>query len=198
MSSNINGSNIFINWNNMYNANNMNMNNFINSNMGMNSINNPMGAQMNLMLQNFYNQMAQLQAMNFNNQVRMMNYNVNNNANNVKRTDRLPTYNENIPNDPFPGYPGERANLIFQTSKGYKITLIAPLIVQFHQVLVEYIKKVGLGPNALYDGFVFLYNGAKIDIKDKVKLVRDVAYIRNVQQNHIVIVVVDTKNLIGS
>ena len=198
MSSNINGSNIFINWNNMYNANNMNMNNFINSNMGMNSINNPMGAQMNLMLQNFYNQMAQLQAMNFNNQVRMMNYNVNNNANNVKRTDRLPTYNENIPNDPFPGYPGERANLIFQTSKGYKITLIAPLVVQFHQVLVEYIKKVGLGPNALYDGFVFLYNGAKIDIKDKVKLVRDVAYIRNVKQNHIVIVVVDTKNLIGS
>ena len=198
MSSNINGSNIFINWNNMFNANNMNMHNFINSNMGMNSINNPMGAQMNLVLQNFYNQMAQLQAMNFNNQVRMMNYNVNNNANNVKRTDRLPTYNENIPNDPFPGYPGERANLIFQTSKGYKITLIAPLVVQFHQVLVEYIKKVGLGPNALYDGFVFLYNGAKIDIKDKVKLVRDLAYIRNVQQNHIVIVVVDTKNLIGS
>ena len=198
MSSNINGSNIFINWNNMFNANNMNMNNFINSNMGMNSINNPMGAQMNLMLQNFYNQMAQLQAMNFNNQVRMMNYNVSNNANNVKRTDRLPTYNENIPNDPFPGYPGERANLIFQTSKGYKITLIAPLVVQFHQVLVEYIKKVGLGPNALYDGFVFLYNGAKIDIKDKVKLVRDMAYIGNVQQNHIVIVVVDTKNLIGS
>ena len=198
MSSNINGSNIFSNWNNMFNANNMNMNNFINSNMGMNSINNPMGAQMNLMLQNFYNQMAQLQAMNFNNQVRMMNYNVSNNAKNVKRTDRLPTYNENIPNDPFPGYPGERANLIFQTSKGYKITLIAPLVVQFHQVLVEYIKKVGLGPNALYDGFVFLYNGAKIDIKDKVKLVRDVAYIGNVKQNHIVIVVVDTKNLIGS
>ena len=198
MSSNINGSTIFSNWNNMYNANNMNMNNFINSNMGMNSINNPMAAQMNLMLQNFYNQMAQLQAMNFNNQVRMMNYNVNNNANNVKRTDRLPTYNENIPNDPFPGYPGERANLIFQTSKGYKITLIAPLVVQFHQVLVEYIKKVGLGPNALYDGFVFLYNGAKIDIKDKVKLVRDLAYIGNVKQNHIVIVVVDTKNLIGS
>ena len=198
MSSNINGSNIYSNWNNMYNANNMNMNNFINSNMGMNSINNPMGAQMNLMLQNFYNQMAQLQAMNFNNQVRMMNYNVSNNANNVKRTDRLPTYNENIPNDPFPGYPGERANLIFQTSKGFKITLIAPLVVQFHQVLVEYIKKVGLGPNALYDGFVFLYNGAKIDIKDKVKLVRDMAYIGNVQQNHIVIVVVDTKNLIGS
>ena len=198
MSSNINGSNIFINWNNMYNPNDMNMNNFIISNMGMNSINNPMGAQMNLMLQNFYNQMAQLQAMNFNNQVRMMNYNVSNNANNVKRTDRLPTYNENIPNDPFPGYPGERANLIFQTSKGYKITLIAPLVVQFHQVLVEYIKKVGLGPNALYDGFVFLYNGAKIDIKDKVKLVRDLAYIGNVKQNHIVIVVVDTKNLIGS
>ena len=179
----------------MYNANGMNMNNFINTNMGMNSINNPMAVQMNLMLQNFYNQMAQLQAMNFNNQAKMINYTVSNNA---KATDRLPTYNENIPNDPFPGYPGERANLIFQTSKGYKVTIIAPLVVQIHQVLVEYIKKVGLGPNALYDGFVFLYNGAKIDIKDKVKLVRDLACLGNVQQSLIVIVVIDTKNLIGS
>ena len=186
----------------MYNANNMNMNNFINNNMGMNSINNPMTIQMNMMLQNFYNQMAQLQAMNFNNQANMMNYSINNNnnnnANNTKATDRLPTSNDNIPNDPFPGYPGEKANLIFQTSKGFKVTIIAPLVVQLYQVLVEYIKKVGLGPNALFDGFVFLYNGAKIDIKDKAKLVRDIAYIANVQQNHIVIVVVDTKNLIGS
>ena len=34
--------------------------------------------------------------------------------------------------------------------------------IPIHQVLVQYIIKVGLGPGALYDGFYFLFNGAKI------------------------------------
>ena len=168
----MNGNNMFNNWNNMNNPNNMNMNGFINTNMGMNYMNDPMQIQMN-----------------------MTQYSVNNNA---KQTDRLPTNNENAPTDPFPGYQGERTNLIFQTSKGFKITIIAPLDITINQALVEYIKRVGLGPNALYDGFFFLYNGAKVDIYDKVKLVKDLATMGNLNQNHIVIVVVDTKNLIGS
>ena len=193
----MNGNNMFNNWNNMNNPNNMNMNmnGFINTNMGMNFMNDPMQIQMNMMMQNFYNQMLQLQTMNLNNQMNMTQYSVNNNA---KQTDRLPTNNENAPTDPFPGYQGERTNFIFQTSKGFKITIIAPLDITINQALVEYIKRVGLGPNALYDGFFFLYNGAKVDIYDKVKLVKDLATMGNVNQNHIVIVVVDTKNLIGS
>ena len=193
----MNGNNMFNNWNNMNNPNNMNMNmnGFINNNMGMNLMNNPMqAAQMYMMMQNFYNQML-LQTMNLNNQRNMVAYSVNNNA---KQTDRLPTSNENAPTDPFPGYPGERTNLIFQTAKGFKISIIAPLDITMNQVLVEFIKRAGLGPNALYDGFFFLYNGAKVDIKDKVKLVKDFANMGKLQQNHIVIVVVDTKNLIGS
>ena len=197
MSYPMNGNNMFNNWNNMNNPNNMNMNmnGFINNNMGMNLMNNPMQtAQMYMMMQNFYNQML-LQTMNLNNQMNMVAYSVNNNA---KQTDRLPTSNEIIPTDPFPGHPGERTNLIFQTSKGFKITIIAPLDVTINQTLVEYIKRVGLGPNALYDGFYFLYNGAKINIYDKVKLVKDLANMGDLNQNHVVIVVVDTKNLIGS
>ena len=195
MSFNMNSNSMYNNWNNMYNANNMNMNNFINTNMGMNSINNPMALQMNIMLQNFYNQMAQLQSMNFNNQANMINYSVSNNA---KATDRLPTHNENTPFDPFPNHPGKRSNFVFQTSKGFKISIPAPFDVSVHQVLVEYIKRVGLGPNALYDGFIFLFNGAQINIKDKVKLVQDLVSMGNTHQNVAVIVVVDTKNLIGS
>ena len=55
-------------------------------------------------------------------------------------------------------------------------------------------KRVGLGPNALYSGFCFLYNGAKIDITNKTKLVQELMKLGNV----IVIVVVDSKDIIGS
>jgi len=219
MSSPMNGNNNFNNWNNMYNMNNNmnmniynsmnmnnnmniynsmnmnNMNNMINNNMGMNALNNPMQMQINMMLQNFYNQMLQLQTMKFNNQMNMMQYSV---KNDEKPTDRLPTNYQNVTTDPFANHPGQRANLIFQTAKGFKVTIIAPLDVTVLEVLVEYIKKVGLGPAALYDGFVFLFNGAKINLNDKNKLVKELISLGNVQQNHVVIVVVDTKNLIGS
>ena len=215
----MNGNNNFNNWNNMYNMNNNmnmniynsmnmnnnmniynsmnmnNMNNMINNNMGMNALNNPMQMQINMMLQNFYNQMLQLQTMKFNNQMNMMQYSV---KNDEKPTDRLPTNYQNVTTDPFANHPGQRANLIFQTAKGFKVTIIAPLDVTVLEVLVEYIKKVGLGPAALYDGFVFLFNGAKINLNDKNKLVKELISLGNVQQNHVVIVVVDTKNLIGS
>ena len=183
------------NMNNMINNNNMGMNNMINNNMGMNALNNPMQMQINMMLQNFYNQMLQLQTMKFNNQMNMMQYSV---KNDEKPTDRLPTNYQNVTTDPFANHPGQRANLIFQTAKGFKVTIIAPLDVTVLEVLVEYIKKVGLGPAALYDGFVFLFNGAKINLNDKNKLVKELISLGNVQQNHVVIVVVDTKNLIGS
>ena len=182
--------NMYQNWNNMFNPNNMNMNNFMINNMGMNNLNNPMAVQMNMMLMQFYNQMQQL-----NNQMQMNMFKYANVNNNAKATDRLPQYDQTT--DPFFNYPGPKANLIFQTAKGHKITIAAPYNVPFHQVLIEYIKKCGLGPNALYDGFYFLFNGAKIQIDDK-KLVQDFANLGNMNQSFISIVVVDTKNLIGS
>ena len=194
MNNNMNG-----NWNNnMYNNNmnpnmNMNMNNFINNNMGINNMNNPMAMQMNMMLQQFYNQMQQ-QTMMLQQQInQFQSYSVNNNA---KATDRLPQENTSI--DPFYNLPGPKANLVFQTAKGNKITIVAPYNVTIHKVLQEYMKRVGLGPNALYSGFVFLFNGAKIDIKDEIKIVQSITSLGTMNQSHIVIVVVDTQNLIGS
>ena len=120
-------------------------------------------------------------------------YSVNNNA---KATDRLPKQDAYI--DPFINLPGPKANLIFQTAKGNKITITAPYNITIHQVLIEFMKRVGLGPNALYSGFCFLFNGAKIDLKNKTKLVQELTNLGQVKQSHIVIVVVDTQNLIGS
>ena len=182
------------NWNNMFIPNNMNMNNFMINNMGMNNLNNPMAVQMNMMLMQFYNQMQQMQQLNNQMQMNMFKYaNVNNNA---QATDRLPQYDQTT--DPFLNYPGPRVNLMFQTAKGHKIIIAAPYNLPFHQVLVEYIRKCGLGPNALYDGFYFLFNGAKIPINDNKKLVQDIAKTWSMDQGVISIVVVDTKNLIGS
>ena len=188
--------NMNANWNNMYNNNmntSMNMNNFMNNNMGMNNMNNPMVMQMNMMLQQFYNQMQQTMILQQQQINQLQSNNVNNNA---KATNRLPL--ENTTFDPFSGIPGPKANLVFQTAKGNKITIVAPYKVTVHNVLLEYMRRVGLGPNALYSGFVFLYNGAKINVKDEIKLVETITSLGNINQSHIVIVVVDTQNLIGS
>ena len=194
----MNGNNMFNNWNNRNNPYNMNMNGFINANMGMNLMNNLVEAKVNMMMQNFYNQMLQIQVMNLNKQMNMMKYIVNNNA---KAINRLPTNHGNVTVDPFADHPGQRTNIIFQTAKGFKISISAPLDVTVNQVLIEYIKRVGLGPNALYNGFYFLFNGAKIDIYDKVKVVEELVTlkeIKDIKLNHITILVIDTKNLIGS
>ena len=196
MNGNMMGNNMYSNWNNLYNANNMNMNNFINNNMCMSPMNNPMQMQMNMMLQQFYNQMQEQLKTTMALQQQINNfksYSVNNNA---KATDRLPKQDAYI--DPFINIPGPKANLIFQTAKGNKITITAPYNITIHQVLIEFMKRVGLGPNALYSGFCFLFNGAKIDLKNKTKLVQELTNLGQVKQSHIVIVVVDTQNLIGS
>ena len=178
---------------NMNNPINNNMNNMMNNNMfqNWNNMNNPMGFQWNLFLQNFYNQMMAMNTMQMQNQMAACPINPNNINNNA--TDRLPKTKENVVTDPFAHIPGPRSNLIFQTCKGHKVTIPSPFNIPIHQVLVQYIIKVGLGPGALYDGFYFLFNGAKILVNDEKTLVGDLA--KTGQAN---IIVLDTKNLIGS
>ena len=175
--------------NNMNNFNNFN--NFINMNSGMNMFNNnanPMVLQWNMSLNQFYNQMM-MNKINNQNQFDIWI----NQGNNNKYSDRLPNIKQSVFADPFSQMPGPKANLIFQTVKGYKVTIPAPLNIPMHQVLVQYIIKMGLGPGALFDGFYFLYNGSKIPVDDENILVGQIA---TTGQTHII--VLDTKNLIGS
>ena len=193
----MNNYNMFNNMNNMNNMNNFgfnnfnNFNNFVNMNLGMNMFNNsnPMVAQWNAFFNNFFNQMAK------NNNIQNQNrFNIwRNNANNNIPSNRLPKLKQSEFADPFSQMPGPKTNVIFQTVKGYNVTIPAPLNIPMHQVLVQYMIKLGLGTGALYDGFYFLYNGSKIPIDDENILVGQIA-----TTLHTHIIVLDTKDLIGS
>ena len=176
--------------NNMNNMNFNNFNNFINMNSGMNMFNNntnPMVLQWNMFLNQFYKQMM-MNKINNQNQFDIW---INKGNNNNK--DRLSNLKQSEIADPFSQIPGPKINIIFQTGKGYKVTIPAPLNIPMHQVLVQYIIKVGLGPGALSDGFYFLFNGQKIDSNDENMLVGQLATTGPAN-----IIVIDTKNLIGS
>ena len=175
---------------NMNNMNFNNFNNFINMNSGMNMFNNnanPMVLQWNMFLNQFYNQMM-MNKINNQNQFDIW---INQGNNNNK--DRLSNLKQSEIADPFSQIPGPKINIIFQTGKGYKVTIPAPLNIPMHQVLVQYIIKVGLGPGALSDGFYFLFNGQKINSNDENILVGQLAITGPAN-----IIVIDTKNLIGS
>ena len=174
-----------------FNMNNMNFNNFninMNSGMSMCGGGGPTVLQWNMYLNQFYKQMM-MNKINNQNQFDIWI----NQGNNNKYSDRLPNIKQSVFADPFSQMPGPKANLIFQTVKGYKVTIPAPLNIPMHQVLVQYIIKMGLGPGALFDGFYFLYNGSKIPVDDENILV---GHIATTGQTHII--VLDTKNLIGS
>ena len=175
--------------NNMNNMNFNNFNNFINMNSGMNMYNNnnPMVLQWNMLLNQFYKQMM-MNKINNQNQFDIW---INQGNNNNK--DRLSNLNQSVIAEPFSQMPGPKINIIFQTVKGYKVTIPAPLNIPMQQVLVQYIIKIGLGPGALSDGFYFLFNGQKINSNDENILVGQLAITGPAN-----IIVIDTKNLIGS
>ena len=174
-----------------FNMNNFtNFNNFINMNSGMNMFNNntnPMVLQWNMFLNQFYKQ----QMMNKINNQNQFDIWINQGNNNNK--DRLSNLNQSVIANPFSQMPGPKINIIFQTVKGYKVTIPAPLNIPMQQVLVQYIIKIGLGPGALSDGFYFLFNGQKINSNDENILVGQLAITGPAN-----IIVIDTKNLIGS
>ena len=151
-----------------FNINNNKMNNGVN-NINNNNINlsmNNMQLHSNMNIKNDVNFPKRgIQSMNMMNTFVMNNAKSNNNS-----SDRLPKGKGETYVDPFANYPGDRINIIFQTPKGHKTTISAPLHVTVHEVLVQYIRKLGLGPAVLYDGFYFLYNGAKLSVKDEKKI----------------------------
>jgi hypothetical protein len=86
--------------------------------------------QWNMLLNQFYNQMM-MNKINNQNQFDIWI----NQGNNNKYSDRLPNMKQSVIADLFSQMPGPKANLIFQTVKGYKVTIPAPLNIPMHQVL---------------------------------------------------------------
>jgi len=195
----------FMNMNNPMNNNNM-MNNpmdkmnlfMINTMNNHNMMNNPMN-NMNLFMINTMNNLAKVynSMKNSNNNVNKMeivNKNMlkndtnNSNNNNLNKKDIdyhiVDPENEDII---------IRMTIVFITPAGFKVMLNTPRNKALWEILLEYVIKVGVGPNLLLNGLCFLFNGKKLTKADYIKIpdqigIKDMANI----------IVIDPKFVLGA
>ena len=189
----------------MNNQMGMNMNNQMN-----NPINNPMNNQMiynnnnilndqmnnmmNLLMINTMNNLTKVynSMKNNNNNVNKMVIVNNNNTKNAKSnllTKKDTTYHMVEPENKNT----LRLTIVFITPAGYKVILNVPAYKNLGQILLEYIAKVGVGPNLLEKGLYFLFNGQKLTKADYNKTPSQIGI--NDMSN---IIVIDPKFVIGA
>ena len=164
--------------------NQMMMNNpmMMNNQMLMNNqmmMNNPM-------MMNMYNNMMPMNNVNQNNL-----FNGNNNINNMNNSNnnqlgRLPR------NKITQSVGGGNFNIIFSTPSGHKTNLQTSGNITIIELLRQYMERIGLSKDLIFNGIYFLYNGRKLKEEDGNKIVG--TFLRMNSQ----VVVLDAGNLIGA
>ena len=101
-------------------------------------------------------------------------------------------YNSNCYN-PFPGYIGERINIIFETGTGLKLNFATPLSVSVKDLLRQFIIRVGVSETLLGKKIFFIINGHKIPINEEISCQDFFGKI-----NQVKIIVLDGSNIIGA
>ncbi len=106
--------------------------------------------------------------------------------------------NNTLYQDPFPYYTGQRMNILFETGAGLKLNIAAPYTISVQELLVTYIKKVGVSSTLLGSKIFFIVNGKTIPINEKKTVIdyfRDCLYGTS---NQVKVIVVDANNVIGA
>ena len=88
---------------------------------------------------------------------------------------------------------GLRITIIFITPAQQKVSVITPINKTLEEVLIEYVLKVGVGPNLIGNGLYFLYNGQKFKKEDYNKTLNQIGLI-----NMSNIIVIDPNFVIGA
>ena len=196
--------------NNNFNNNNFNNNNFNNSFYGNNNnnyVNNNNGAFINnnnansMMMDNI-----QMTMINFMNNF-MKAYESANNSNNFSQMQferetevqnpgvvggLLPRIKTTENYDPFNDVDAPKYNVFFQTPVGYKVNMIVPYNAKLEDILIKYVKKVGVGPNTIDKDIYFLFGGNKIK-KDDKRTAQDIGLISGS-----IVIALDKKGIIGA
>ena len=160
---NCNNFNIYNYNDNFYNNNNLNINKSFNNNNNNNS------NMMNML--NFLNTTWNMFRM-FNNQknvnhsatIQVINNNSNDFDSNVLRKGNITVIDIN------PKYQGVKINIFFQNSIGTKINVLSPSDITVKDLLLNYVKKIGLGENVIDSVIYFLFSGAKLKKDDERKI----------------------------
>lgn len=212
MNNNNNFNNSFIMNNNpMLNTNMNNTQSFINNNdynqysnyMGINNNNN---MNMFYLMMNYLNQYyAYMNNNNINNNLNNNQFNtsynnngfnrmsfVNNNNYQRQRSSKTLLPRFNIDNfAPF-GNEDNQINIFFQTAAGNKINMILSMNTKIKDALLQYVKRIGLGPESINNDIYFLYSGQKIKSNEN----------RTIFQmgmlNGAIIIVIEVNNVMGA
>ena len=106
--------------------------------------------------------------------------------------------NNNKNNIPFPEYTGHRINIIFETGTGLKYIFPSPLNVPLKEVLLMFMRKVGVSESLLGYKIFFILNGLTIS-KNEESSVKAYFEKHNFgMPNQVKIVVIDASNVIGA
>ena len=171
------------------------------NNMGSNNLNNsPM--ELNYYLMQMMNINPYLFQMNNNpNHNFMFNTSNFNNNNGSQDLGILPRPNQisNLMKDPdsFPGIPGPRINITFETSTGIIKNISTPLNVTVKELLIKFAEKVGVNTNLVWDKIVFITNGLSIKGEDLNKTVQQY-FQAGYSKFQVKIIVFDKSNIIGA
>ena len=186
-------------------SNNFNMNPSFQqafNNMGTNNQNNnPM--ELNYYLMQMMNMNPYIFQMNNNPQqnfnfIQSSNFNNNNGFQNLgilPRPNQTSNLMDNL--DPFPGIPGPRINIIFETSTGITKNFPSPLSITVKELLSKFAQKVGINENLVWDKIFFIVNGLVIKREDQNKTVQQY-FQSSYNQINYKVVVLDKSNIIGA
>ena len=186
-------------------SNNFNMNPSFQqafNNMGTNNQNNnPM--ELNYFLMQMMNMNPYIFQMNNNPQqnfnfIQSSNFNNNNGFQNLgilPRPNQTSNLMDNL--DPFPGIPGLRINIIFETSTGITKNFPSPLSITVKELLSKFAQKVGINENLVWDKIFFIVNGLVIKREDQNKTVQQY-FQSSYNQINYKVVVLDKSNIIGA
>ena len=124
-----------------------------------------------------------------------------NNNNEFQDLRILPRPNQipNLMNDPdsFPGIPGPRINITFETSTGIIKNISTPYKVTVKELLIKFAEKVGINANLVWDKIVFISNGLSIKGEDLNKTVQQY-FQGGYSKFQVKIIVFDKSNIIGA
>ena len=180
---------------NFYNNNNLNINKSFNNNNNNNNFNNNNNNNSNMMnMLNFLNTTWNMFRM-FNNQ-KNVNHSatiqvINNNSNDFD-SDKLRKVIKPTVIDINPKYQGVKINIFFQNSIGTKINVLSPSDITVKDLLLNYVKKIGLGENVIDSAIYFLFSGSRLKKDDESKIYE------LGMMNGAIIIVIDRNALIGA
>ena len=104
----------------------------------------------------------------------------------------------NLNNDPFPNYQGQRFNILFETGAGLKVNISAPFNLSVENLLIAFTNRIGVSPLLLGNKIYFIVNGLNIPIHEKKtceEFFRNCAF---ATKSQVRIVVIDASNVIGA